>query len=622
MKCFVAAVVQLTVLLFFSSVSEAKWSKPEEAQEEVLLLKTNIKVANDGSYKELMEFQVKILTEDARAYYLRSPFAFFKSFQKWKLLKATVTTEGQTTEVDDVEIKDVDSGGTAFDDKSIARVTFPRMKIGSVIYLKTERLSGSILEGAFGYGDCLSGTSRYKSYEVNIDSKIPLKVNTYGIPGYLKIKSRKRKGQTRVTVRLKKPYYRSLMKEDYSYFDKAPSACYSVSIPNAFAKMGPHYSKEYSKVYQQKLPSLYQSLIAKEKKDTPSFEQIDRLMEGLRRNIKYLGDWRTRKGKFLPRDLAEVAKSGYGDCKDYATGLTAMLRHLGYEAYPALIFRDYNHHRKEKALPGPRSFNHVITAVQMKGRTHFVDPTNQIVQSRYIYQDIDQRRVLVLDGRSKRAKQTPEHSPESGSTRVDQYLDFSRKKNRNGELHVALQGYHAKEHTEWMMRYQYDPSIVLMNIYGDATYMQNPSHRSGPIRKDSAILKDLKFTIGFEQIPVTVRTPFGKLFRPLVSGTIRPFLVSTQERYSGVRLIMGRFFLNYHLKGVKFKGDYQSLQCEIKSPWIRAKRQLMVEGDQSRVLDDIHVLKKSVNPEEMKTDRFEKLQVQLRNCFVGSALIF
>lgn len=79
-----------------------------------------------------------------------------------------------------------------------------------------------------------------------------------------------------------------------------------------------------------------------------------------------------------PRPSNTVLNRGYGDCKDKANLMRAMLRSLGIESYPLAIYSgDPNFVKKEWASPS--QFNHCIIAVKVspetKSPTIFEHPT-------------------------------------------------------------------------------------------------------------------------------------------------------------------------------------------------------------------------------------------------------
>jgi hypothetical protein len=71
---------------------------------------------------------------------------------------------------------------------------------------------------------------------------------------------------------------------------------------------------------------------------------------------------------------AETFERGYGDCKDLATLYVSMLRHVGIDAWPALVMSG-RQILTDKDFPSLR-FNHTIFYAIIDGDTMWADPTN------------------------------------------------------------------------------------------------------------------------------------------------------------------------------------------------------------------------------------------------------
>ena len=72
---------------------------------------------------------------------------------------------------------------------------------------------------------------------------------------------------------------------------------------------------------------------------------------------------------YKPRPSNVVLARGYGDCKDKANLMRAMLKALKIEAYPIAIFSgDPDYVRKE--WPSPAQFNHCIIAIKVSDQTN------------------------------------------------------------------------------------------------------------------------------------------------------------------------------------------------------------------------------------------------------------
>ncbi|HEX5084961.1 MAG TPA: DUF3857 and transglutaminase domain-containing protein [Blastocatellia bacterium] len=75
-----------------------------------------------------------------------------------------------------------------------------------------------------------------------------------------------------------------------------------------------------------------------------------------------------RGGGYRPHAAVDVFNKNYGDCKDKANLMRAMLKALGVESYPVIIYSgDPNHVTPE--WPSPQQFNHCIIAVKVSDET-------------------------------------------------------------------------------------------------------------------------------------------------------------------------------------------------------------------------------------------------------------
>jgi hypothetical protein len=73
-------------------------------------------------------------------------------------------------------------------------------------------------------------------------------------------------------------------------------------------------------------------------------------------------------GRFRPHSATEVFAKSYGDCKDKANLMRAMLKAVKIQAYPVLIYSgDPNYVREDWA--SPRQFNHCIIAIKVGDET-------------------------------------------------------------------------------------------------------------------------------------------------------------------------------------------------------------------------------------------------------------
>jgi hypothetical protein len=75
-----------------------------------------------------------------------------------------------------------------------------------------------------------------------------------------------------------------------------------------------------------------------------------------------------RGGGYRPHSAVDVFNKNYGDCKDKANLMRALLKSLGVESYPVIIFSG-DPNRVEPEWPSPQQFNHCIIAVKVSDET-------------------------------------------------------------------------------------------------------------------------------------------------------------------------------------------------------------------------------------------------------------
>jgi transglutaminase-like putative cysteine protease len=102
-------------------------------------------------------------------------------------------------------------------------------------------------------------------------------------------------------------------------------------------------------------------------------DKVLALLDFVQRDVRYLGI-ELGPGSHQPRLPEQVLDRRFGDCKDKARLLCALLREIRVQADPVLVHSS-RMGTISSDLPGPYSFNHVIVRVRIAGRDYWVDPT-------------------------------------------------------------------------------------------------------------------------------------------------------------------------------------------------------------------------------------------------------
>ena len=115
------------------------------------------------------------------------------------------------------------------------------------------------------------------------------------------------------------------------------------------------------------------------------------LSDWIRRNIRYVGVY-VGPGGVVPHPASAVLDNRYGDCKDHAGLLEAMLASIGIDSSGALV-NSGNAYRLPDA-PTLGVFNHMITYVPALDL--FLDPTAESVTAGYLPSTVLGKPVLLL----------------------------------------------------------------------------------------------------------------------------------------------------------------------------------------------------------------------------------
>lgn len=133
-----------------------------------------------------------------------------------------------------------------------------------------------------------------------------------------------------------------------------------------------------------------------------------------------------RGGGYKPHLASEVFAKSYGDCKDKANLMRAMLKVININAYPLVIYSgDPSHVREE--WPSPQQFNHCIVAISVKednplkaavshptlGKLLVFDPTDDITPLGDLPGHEQNSFALLVAGEAGSLMKMPVSEPES-----------------------------------------------------------------------------------------------------------------------------------------------------------------------------------------------------------------
>lgn len=160
-----------------------------------------------------------------------------------------------------------------------------------------------------------------------------------------------------------------------------------------------------------------------------------------------------RGGGYTPHAAEEVLRAAYGDCKDKANLLRALLRAIQVESFPVAIYSGNPHHTRED-FPSPHQFNHAILAIRAPaeweypasavypghGRLLFFDPTNTYVRFGHLPHHEQDSPVLLTAAQGGGLLRTPTPGPRGNVVRRNWELTLADTGQLSGELTEVRRG--------------------------------------------------------------------------------------------------------------------------------------------------------------------------------------
>jgi transglutaminase-like putative cysteine protease len=184
---------------------------------------------------------------------------------------------------------------------------------------------------------------------------------------------------------------------------------------------------------------------------TSTMEKIEVVSSWVQKEIRYVSIQLGAKGGYRPHPPTLVFKKGYGDCKDKAGLLQAMLRSLGVSSYPVLVYSG-DPTRVRPEFPSVLQFNHAILAIatstgsNTEGETNrvgdlvFFDPTENLTLFGDLPYYLQGSYGLVVKGDSGELVQLPEAPAAANALRRDVTMTVDKNGGIVAEVREVLSG--------------------------------------------------------------------------------------------------------------------------------------------------------------------------------------
>ena len=500
-------------------------------------------------------------------------------------------------------------------------LAYPNVKVGSSIYIKYKMtVHEPPVEGFYSntisYADDLSIAS-----EIEFTSEEPLHYQINDPRKDLRIKTEKRGKKYLLKVSQKRPMHYRVIEESYRYSDPKLFPIFSVSSSKEWTDMSAPVLEKYEKVLSAKMPKFFKKIIKKVKKNKSDVELINQVTSKLAASMSYLGDWRPVQGGYVPRSLAQIAKTKLGDCKDFSASTAVMLRELGFKANIAWVMRSTRRRNSPITLPRISFFNHAIVFAEKDGKSYWIDPTNFSSYAQGVFPDIANRPALVVKAGESGLRQIPPLLASQNVDSIQKLFSFVSEDKVETKGSLTLTGVLASYMAGLSLKASKKTiDYQLMSSIGKMNYMS--WWKVEDYKLDSRIVSDLNFKYSYAEIDSQDKTTAGNGFYLPKIGPISKLLVKTKDRisdlYLGIPRTSKRKFI---LQNIEKVGSIP-LDCEVSSDWFNAKRTVTSEGG-NITLNDEFVTKKMIIPNKvLKSKGFQKLKKEISRCFNHVTLIY
>lgn len=613
--------LQTWIVLFISltqifnlSPAESRWASYKDAPIEYVFFNRDVTVKANGHSEEIFEYQIKILNEKGRIYAVQT-LAFNESISHIEILEAKTIVQGKEYKIpkEAIEIKPLASSIQGFDQLMQVMVSYPQAAVGSELYLKYKMVtSKQPLPDYFATNFWYGGQGYWRQSQVKIKSELPFHILINDPYKRLEVKEGKQGKFQTLHLHLKKPVYEELVNEpEDSRIEPACGTWVSISTCDDFNHLAKTLAKDYENVLKQPLPPQFKLIQQTALKGTSPTEQINTVTSMLSESINYMGDWKSIEGRFFPRSLEVISNSGIGDCKDFSAATAAILSSMGYKAQIALIMRGEIYLAPEKGLPSLNNQNHAIVKVTDKqGKVFWADPTNMTSFSEGIYPDIANRPVFVLDSQHPTQEKTPEVDFKNARILFESTMSLQNDRDLNVQGKYKLLGEEAIGMTAAALSNstQSFEEGFIYGISGDREVLNKKV-----VMPDfaSRIVKDIEITYSYEQENSLIPSTAGSAIL-IEANWPAPFL-DTSEDHEGCMFVGNPRTLAKKIiiksAGVK---NLESLAYKIDLPWMKAKRECFVNGNDIEIVEQIEILKSFISSKELKSPQYKDFKKTLK----------
>jgi len=614
--------VRLIVSIFaftFVSTAQARWVTREEAGSVIDSYTVEYNVQKNGAFTETVDYNVRVQAEDAKVSASLFNIDYNSATDTVEVLEAYTLNGKEKIPVEASAIEDRDKGEAKdYDAMKVRSVVFPQVEIGSRLHVKyIVKTSKPLMEGRWSVEQVLGPSMFIEKLRILVKSEVPI-YSDISDPHHLITKRQKNKNTVEFINHHEIPGWVTAEKDPY--FHPKNYSYIWVSTHKDWAEFFGGIAKDYAAVLNAPLPKTLQGWVKVAAKKKTAKEQILFLMEHMSRNFRYFGDWRRHNGGLVPRTLAEIEKSRYGDCKDLASLLTAMLRGLKMDAHVALVRRGENAwgHEPDYVLPDMSRFNHAIVEVKNGSEIYWLDATNP-VSSLQPFPDISGRPAWIMEP-AGRFERLPD-AKASDFLHVHEYQYFiSNKDNVEVKINAQLKNlapYHIAN--ELLMAPRQEVLTDTLEYFAENNAVTAYHYTTEPTT--TRAIGDMKVGLDYTASRVTFDAGKDQFFA-IPDGFLAGPFYETEQRESDMHISDTPFLYQgtRRLKNAKLM-QAKPEPCKVESEWMDLERRIEADGNDVVIYQNVNLKKTVITRDEFRSPAFHKLQAGTKACFYRSGVL-
>lgn len=530
----------------------------------------------------------------------------------------TLQPDGRKLKVPSRDIQQGDvPGENGFQGHRFIKLAFPEVAVGSTLVIRQRRQEAQVAPFA-NLSERIrmdADAVRYDQLNLRIESDQPLHWRSKYADGLFQV-AQQHEGRV-LTASLTQPLFLDTTESSHRFrFRLGPQLEVSTE-PDALRYLAP-VAQAFEQRLRDALPSRAQSTVDSVK-GLPWQQQVAAILRDVNERIRYMGDLRRSDNGYIPFTLAQIEQRGFGDCKDMALTLAAMLRAAGLQAEVALVQAGVDN---TPPLVTPHGYlNHAIVHLQVEGRDYWLDGTQKLNALGGVVSQLEDRPAYLLRDGSVQAATIATNDPLQ--SREQQQIDYTL--GADGEWRVtgtnALSGVMASK--QLLTELEDGPQALDRELADTFTYGSMKQKDAKVVRPDLVRLIDTPFRFSVNASMQNFSRPLGR-FRLVDMRLLDQRLAALREYQakagvSDYLLETGGWDVTVRLHGVRVVAEPE--RCKVDSPWL----DFYIEP--VKVADGVGLRQQGlrkrlwVTAEELASPAFTRLLDELEQCDAQSQIL-